>query len=453
MERFQTPVRDLPPVIATIRNGRLVDQPFRGQHSGRTVLKGGRIVDPLQRSDQVGDLAMVGGLIAEVGPNIQPANGDTVIDAQGLIVAPGLLDMHLHLYDIPVFTARVMEDAATHGVTTGLTPGAVNTIRTPSFLSSEVDRGSLINMSCYLGAPAVLAFDLSDDEVVRCLRGEMDEDESLQKIARNRVAARTAQLAIGIKDHQAHMILSPRQMRRVAEIAQASGLLLMSHTQCPSYAEEMVRYVDGRPLHFGHADASGSGTHGPGAESLEKIIALIRDNANVSAEFTSTFLRASGGDRDGLTVTPGARQLALEAVKAGVVDVLVSDGPSETFKGFGDTRDNVPCLLELVERGILGIVDAVAMMTANPARLFARATGQEWWLAELGSLQAGTRADVIVVNPDEREVVFTFVGGTMVAIEGRIIRSGYGAGGWVTRLGILPTVGVGEMALGKVVWD
>jgi cytosine/adenosine deaminase-related metal-dependent hydrolase len=70
---------------------------------------------------------------------------------------------------------------------------------------------------------------------------------------------------------------------------------------------------------------------------------------------------------------------------------------------------------------------------------------------ELGSLKEGTRADITVIDPREKEVVATFVKGEMVAFAGRIIRKGYGAGGWVTRCGILDETGIGDLARVKYV--
>ena len=110
-----------------------------------------------------------------------------------------------------------------------------------------------------------------------------------------------------------------------------------------------------------------------------------------------------------------------------------------------------PAIMDLIEDGILDPSSAFATMTTNPARLMAQVTGKDWWVKDLGSLCQGTRADIAVINPVEREVVYTFVNGEMVAFEGRVIRKGYGAGGWVTRLGIIPEMGVGDIT--RIRWQ
>ncbi len=64
---------------------------------GKTILiRGGRVIDPSQQIDEVTNLAIKDGTITAVGA-AAPSAADEVIDAGGLIVAPGLIDMHVHL--------------------------------------------------------------------------------------------------------------------------------------------------------------------------------------------------------------------------------------------------------------------------------------------------------------------------------------------------------------------
>ena len=60
------------------------------------VIKGGHIIDPLNNIDQVMDLAIKSGKIAAVKKNIPTAQTKKIVDASGLIVSPGLIDMHTH---------------------------------------------------------------------------------------------------------------------------------------------------------------------------------------------------------------------------------------------------------------------------------------------------------------------------------------------------------------------
>ncbi len=62
------------------------------------VLKGGHVLDPKNGLDAVADVAVAGGRIAAVRPAIDPAQSKQVIDASGLYVTPGLVDIHTHLF-------------------------------------------------------------------------------------------------------------------------------------------------------------------------------------------------------------------------------------------------------------------------------------------------------------------------------------------------------------------
>ena len=61
------------------------------------ILRGGRVIDPSQKLDRVCDVGFAGGKVAAVGPSLS-APGAAVRDVSGLIVSPGLIDMHTHVY-------------------------------------------------------------------------------------------------------------------------------------------------------------------------------------------------------------------------------------------------------------------------------------------------------------------------------------------------------------------
>jgi cytosine/adenosine deaminase-related metal-dependent hydrolase len=77
-----------------------------------TVLRGGRVIDPGTGLDEVTDLLVRDGKVAAVGPDLQ---GDTVIDATGLVVGPGFVDLHSHVHTIAGQRLQALD-----GVTTAL---------------------------------------------------------------------------------------------------------------------------------------------------------------------------------------------------------------------------------------------------------------------------------------------------------------------------------------------
>ena len=62
------------------------------------LIKNGRVIDPANGIDAVTDVAVAGAKIARVAANIDPAQARRVVDATGLHVVPGLIDIHSHVF-------------------------------------------------------------------------------------------------------------------------------------------------------------------------------------------------------------------------------------------------------------------------------------------------------------------------------------------------------------------
>ncbi len=86
----------------------------------RLVIKGGRIVDPAQGLDRIGDVAIEEGVIRQVGSEID-ATGSEVFDATGLVVAPGFIDMHVHLREPGFEHAETIETGSRAAAAGGFT--------------------------------------------------------------------------------------------------------------------------------------------------------------------------------------------------------------------------------------------------------------------------------------------------------------------------------------------
>src|SRR6266849_6531224 len=61
------------------------------------ILKGGRVIDPTNGRDEIADIGFADRKVAAVSPDL-PLRGSEVVDARGLIVVPGLIDLHTHVY-------------------------------------------------------------------------------------------------------------------------------------------------------------------------------------------------------------------------------------------------------------------------------------------------------------------------------------------------------------------
>ncbi|MBX9599427.1 MAG: dihydroorotase [Bryobacteraceae bacterium] len=86
----------------------------------RVVIANGRVIDPLSKLDGVADVAMVDGRIAQVGRDLD-RTGAEVFDAAGLIVAPGFIDMHVHLREPGFEHAETIESGARAAAAGGFT--------------------------------------------------------------------------------------------------------------------------------------------------------------------------------------------------------------------------------------------------------------------------------------------------------------------------------------------
>jgi len=86
----------------------------------KLVIKNGRVVDPAQGLDRISDIAIENGLIREIAEDID-ATGSEVFDASGLVVAPGFIDMHVHLREPGFEHAETIETGSRAAAAGGFT--------------------------------------------------------------------------------------------------------------------------------------------------------------------------------------------------------------------------------------------------------------------------------------------------------------------------------------------
>ncbi len=110
------------------------------------VISGGRVVDPASGMDSIGDVAVMDGRIAAVGTNLPGA--ERTIDATGLVVAPGFIDLHAHGQSIPADRMQAFD-----GVTTSLDLEA-GVLPVASWYRRQAEQGRVLNY----GASANWAF-------------------------------------------------------------------------------------------------------------------------------------------------------------------------------------------------------------------------------------------------------------------------------------------------------
>src|SRR5579862_4587140 len=178
------------------------------------LIKNGRVIDPASGHDAVADVWIEGGLIEGVGPNLSKAGSD-VFDATGLIVAPGFIDMHVHLREPGFEHAETIESgsrAAAAGGFTSVCPmpntKPVNDNATvTSYMIEKARRHAVVNVFP-IGA---------------ITKGSAGEE--LAAIGSMKQAG-----AVAISD-DGRPVMNARLMRRAMECARSFGIPVINHCE------------------------------------------------------------------------------------------------------------------------------------------------------------------------------------------------------------------------------
>ena len=134
--------------IVSILTGLLMAGPAFAETRYDLLLKGGHVIDPKNKLNAVRDVAIAQGKIAEVSSGIPSSKAHKVVDVSGFYVAPGLVDIHVHVYagsglhgSLPV-EQNVYPDSHTFrsGVTTVVDAGTSGWRTFPDFKEKIIDR-------------------------------------------------------------------------------------------------------------------------------------------------------------------------------------------------------------------------------------------------------------------------------------------------------------------------
>ncbi len=110
------------------------DRTARRERQFDTVVVGGRLIDPAEGIDGLRDIGVTGGRVARVAERIAESEGRQVVRASGMIVTPGLIDIHAHVYD-GVSGVSIEPDVVgiAKGVTTVVDAGSSGATTFPGF--------------------------------------------------------------------------------------------------------------------------------------------------------------------------------------------------------------------------------------------------------------------------------------------------------------------------------
>lgn len=202
------------------------------------VLRNGRVIDPSQGIDRVADVAFAGGKVAAVGAGLDPGGG-AVRDVSGLILTPGLIDLHTHVYWGGTSLGIDAEDFARRSaVTTCVDTGSAGPGNFPGFRKHVIDP-SQIRILVYLHVSFAGIFAFSE----RVMVGESHDIRLMAARDAVEVAEANRDVIIGIKVRIGRIASGPAGIAPLdvaLQVADETGLPLMVHIDEPPPSYEAV---------------------------------------------------------------------------------------------------------------------------------------------------------------------------------------------------------------------
>ncbi|MCX6560335.1 MAG: dihydroorotase [Candidatus Aminicenantes bacterium] len=388
----------------------------------KLLVRGGRVVDPGTAVDGCRDVLIEDGRIVAVEPRIE-AGEALLIDASGLVVAPGFIDMHVHLREPGQEHKETIETGAWAAAAGGFTSICAMPNTNPVNDRPEITRLILARAA---GKAVVNVFPIAAmtlglrgmelvDMAALAAAGAVafsDDGRCLQNAALMRRAMETARgLGKPITDHCEDASLAGSGVMHEGPWAARLGL-----SGIPAAAEDVMVARDailaealGAPVHIAHLSTAGS---------VRIVRQAKRRGVPITAEATPHHLTLTDaaletGDARFKMNPPlrGEEDVAalLEAVADGTIDVLATDhAPHTTAEkavgiaaapfGIVGLETAVPLLLDrLVGRNLIGLARFVALWSTRPAEILG--------LRNKGRLSAGADADLTILDLDRSVVV------------------------------------------------
>jgi dihydroorotase len=386
------------------------------------LIRGGRILDPSRNIDGVADLLLSDGRVEASGRSLGAPDGALVLDARGLVVAPGLIDLHVHLRE------PGQEDVET--VATGAMAAAAGGFsavcampNTDPVTDNQAAVGFIVSQAQRAGKARVYpigAISLGQKGQQLAEFGELvgagavavsDDGKPVVSSHLMRTALEYARtFGIPVADHCEDPTLSEGGAMHEGLVATRLGLKGM-----PAAAEEIMvaRDILLAELTGGHVHLCHMSTRG----SVELIRRAKEKGIRVTAEacphhFTLTHEACEGYNTNAKMNPPlrepEDRESIRQGLRDGIIDVICTDHAPHHYDAKEREFDDAPngiigletalglAITELVESGILTLPQLVDRLSVAPARIF-NLPG--------GSLAPGGPADVVVLDPAARWVV------------------------------------------------
>jgi dihydroorotase len=386
------------------------------------VLRGGRVIDPSRGFDEVADVVIQEGRVAGIGRNQGVPDGAEVLDARGLIVAPGLVDVHTHLREPGQEDRETIASGATAAAAGGFTAVCAMPNTDPP-IDNQSAVGFVVKQAATAGQARVYPI------------GAITLGQKGEQLAE--FGELVGAGAVAVSD-DGHPVVSGQIMRTALEYARTFGIPVADHCEEPTLAQGGVMHeglvstrlgLKGIPsvaeeimvarniLLAGHTGGHIHLCHMSTRGSVD-LIRRAKDAAlPVTAEACPHHFSLTDDACDGYNtnakMNPPLRQAedvaAIQAgLKDGTIDAIATDHAPHHYDAKEREFDDAPFgivgletalglgLRVLVEGGHLSLPDLMLRMSTMPARLF-HLPG--------GTLAVGQAADVVVFDPTARWTV------------------------------------------------
>ncbi len=386
------------------------------------LIKNGRVIDPAKGTDDVMDIVIDGGKIKAMGHYPENGEYETVIDASGLTVGPGLIDVHVHFRDpgltykedIGTGAAAAKKGGFTTVVTMANTKPPVDSEETVRYVLEEGKKTGIHVLPAACVSVGMKGQELTDMDALKAAGAVGFTDDGIplmdQKLVRQAML-KAKELDVPLSFHEEDPAFISENGIHAGEAAKALGI-----QGSPALAEDALVARDCMlALHTG---ASVNIQHISSVNSVRMVKLAKELGADVTAEVTPhhfTLTESAVLERGAMAKmnpplrTEKDRLGIIEGIRDGSIDMIATDhAPHSAEEKAVEPVWKAPsgiigletalalAVTNLVKPGHLTMVQLMEKMSLNPAKLYR---------FDKGSVAEGADADLVIFDENERWTV------------------------------------------------